>query len=374
MKFQTTYLMAGAAGVLGILALGGALALTIGLVPIKASPGHWSITTAILEFAKERAVWTQSLTAPDLELEESWLVLKGAGHYESGCKPCHGSPGRPMPAIPAAMTPRPPELGARSKQYDDRELFFIVKHGIKFTGMPAWPAEGREDEVAAMVAFLRAYPDLDAAEYHLLAFGPGATTPPPPLLGLEASGEPPGLILTSCVRCHGEHGQGRGLGAAPKLAGQKREYLLAALDAYSQGTRQSGIMRPVAVGMTADEKRLTADYYSGLTLVDEAAAPLGAPEWDARRGEVIATSGVPETGLPSCRDCHGPPASGRNPQYPRLAGQYAEYLVLQLELFKRGSRGGAAYAHIMRHVAARLGEQEMRDVAAYYASVPRDSR
>jgi cytochrome c553 len=68
-------------------------------------------------------------------------------------------------------------------------------------------------------------------------------------------------------------------------------------------------------------------------------------------------------------DCHGPGPHRRNSAYPNLAGQYADYLVLQLELFKQDGRGGSAYAHIMRHVATRLGTEQMRDVAAYYASL-----
>jgi cytochrome c553 len=53
-----------------------------------------------------------------------------------------------------------------------------------------------------------------------------------------------------------------------------------------------------------------------------------------------------------------------------LAGQYASYLILQLELFKKGYRGGSAYAHLMRPVAARLNAEQMRDVALYYESLP----
>jgi cytochrome c553 len=52
-----------------------------------------------------------------------------------------------------------------------------------------------------------------------------------------------------------------------------------------------------------------------------------------------------------------------------LAGQYADYIVLQLELFKKGHRGGSSWAHLMEEVAPKLSEQEMRDVAAYYASL-----
>lgn len=63
----------------------------------------------------------------------------------------------------------------------------------------------------------------------------------------------------------------------------------------------------------------------------------------------------------------------RNPAYPLLAGQYADYLVLQLELFKGGRRGGSPYAHLMSRVAARMTSEHMRDVGNYYASLSLDS-
>ena len=80
---------------------------------------------------------------------------------------------------------------------------------------------------------------------------------------------------------------------------------------------------------------------------------------------------VPARPPAACRlGAVGPGAARRNPLYPLLAGQYAAYLVLQLELFDRGQRGGSAYARLMRPVATRLTPEQMRDVALYYASLP----
>ena len=57
------------------------------------------------------------------------------------------------------MLPAPPDLKDKIAGWSDAELFQIVQHGVRFTGMPAWPAAGREDEAWAMVAFLRRYPN-----------------------------------------------------------------------------------------------------------------------------------------------------------------------------------------------------------------------
>jgi hypothetical protein len=69
------------------------------------------------------------------------------------------------------MLPSPPDLSTAVRDWRDRELFWIVKHGIKYTGMPAWVAAQRDDEVWAIVAFLRRLPTLDAAGYRELALG-----------------------------------------------------------------------------------------------------------------------------------------------------------------------------------------------------------
>jgi hypothetical protein len=148
------WLSAAAAAVVAITA--GVLLLISGIVPIKASSGHWKITAFILDFAKVRSVSTHSWGITPPPLEDDLLITRGAAHYENGCVPCHGGPGRVIPPVMAAMLPTPPELRQRLSRWRPEELFSIVKHGIKFTGMPPWPAQERDDEVWAVVAFLPA--------------------------------------------------------------------------------------------------------------------------------------------------------------------------------------------------------------------------
>jgi cytochrome c553 len=83
----------------------------------------------------------------------------------------------------------------------------------------------------------------------------------------------------------------------------------------------------------------------------------------------IATQGIPQQDVPACGQCHGPSPTRRNPAYPVLAGQYADYLLLQLELFQQQRRGGSPYTHLMRPVAAGLTRSQMREVALYYESL-----
>lgn len=355
--------------ILAVLGLAGFLAVVSGIVPIKASSGHWAITAWFLNFSMSRSVSTHSIGTKVPPLDEPKLVLKGAGHFETGCSPCHGNPELPHPRIAQHMTPHPPYLPPKISEWEPEELFYIVKHGVKFTGMPAFPSQQRDDEVWAMVAFLLELPELDAAGYRRLVHGEETEAGSAAALDLGGSEELPQALTRTCARCHGLDGLGRGLGAFPKLAGQRYEYLAASLHAYASGHRHSGIMEPVAASLSEEEIRRLAQYYSDL---EPASATLSNDEAASaiERGKAIAHSGVLNERVPACTHCHGPGGTKRNPRYPTLAGQYADYLVLQLELFKQHRRGGTDYAHLMHAVAGQLAPEQMRDVARYFESLP----
>lgn len=358
-----------------VLGAGALLVTSAGLVSIAASSGHWPVTSWFLHYSMRRAVSTQSLgiKVPD-DLTDPALILKGAGHYETGCVMCHGAPGRDQSVIVEQLTPRPPYLAPRMDEWAPRELFWIVRHGIKFTAMPAWPAQQRDDEVWAVVAFLSALPDMSPQRYRRLALGkaaqnPGATETSARLSALSDPLEP---VLATCARCHGEQGAGRGLGAYPSLAGQKPAYLLASLRAYASGERASGIMLPIAAGLEDDMMRQLADHYAQQPAVARLVAANGSMEpadGAIARGRVLATRGSREHKIPSCVQCHGPSEIEHNRMYPLLAGQYPDYLALQLRLFAAGERGGTDYADLMHSATRRLTEQQIRDLAAFYASL-----
>lgn len=331
---------------LGLATLGAAFGLS-GLFPLAASRGHWGVTTAILTLGMEQVVRTQSRWIPR-EAPGGLSLVESAGHYETACRFCHGAPGDAQPAVPGLMTPMPPDLVEAVAEWGDEELFWIVKHGIKFTGMPGWASQRRDDEVWSMVAFLRRFPELDEEAYQQLVFG--------------GRGE---QELGGCARCHGADGRGRDEGI-PKLAGQTVEYLVGALEAYAAGQRHSGVMQPVAAGLDGEARRRIAERYARL----DPGGPERAPPDAVERGRRIAEQGVPGRRVGSCVDCHGPAATARNPHYPRLAGQHAAYLEEQLELLQRDLRGGSPWVELMdTALGHRLEPDAIRDVAAFYASL-----
>ncbi len=344
----------------------GGIVFASGIVSIKASSGHWPVTEWFMHTGLERSVALHSIGIKPPPLDDSDLIIKGAAHFEIGCRPCHGSPGLPQPRIASQMTPHSPNLGALIPNWEPNELFYIVKHGVKFTGMPAWPALHRDDEVWAVVAFLQKLPQLNEAEYRRLA--QGDPRPTAPMEQLEGTEQTPSAVLQTCARCHGREGVARGSGAFPHLAGQRAEYLANAMNAYAAAQRHSGLMQPVALGLDQEKIRALADYYSRQSLPPPP-APSPADAAAIARGQAIAEHGIPAQKVASCIDCHGPGGRRQKAAYPRLAGQPADYLFLQLELFKKGHRGGSAYAHLMQAVAPRLTEAQMRDVALYFSSL-----
>ena len=356
-----------AAGAASAALIAATLVVVSGVVPIKASSGHWAITARLLDFAKLRSVATHSLGIQAPPLDDEALVLRGAGHYEHGCYPCHGGPGVGVPPVMAAMTPDPPELTDRLSRYNAEQLFSIVKHGIKFTGMPAWPVQQRDDEVWAMVAFLRRMPDLNAAGYRRLAYGePATTSEEEPSLAAAGAASPPPAVREICWRCHGVDGTGRGPGAFPSLAGQRAEYLYLSLRAFADRTRLSGTMSEIASRLSDEAMRSAAVYYSELPPRQADASGDAAA---VARGAEIAARGVPAQDIPPCAECHGPAASPKNPAYPRLEGQHARYLVSQLGLLKERRRGGSPNVALMHVFVDRLRPDQIRDVTLHYGSL-----
>jgi cytochrome c553 len=328
------------------LAVAAAAIVLSGVISIKASSGHLPVTAWMLDLAKVRSVTMRARSIDAPALDDPALVRLGARHFDTSCRPCHGAPGSAPPLIPSRMTPHPPDLAAQVARWQPRELFYLVAHGVKFTGMPAWPAESRTDEVWAVVAFLRQLPSLDRAGYRRMAAALDADA-------LESAAQ--------CRRCH--HAAASPL--VPRLTGQSPDYVVASLEAYASGRRHSGIMQPVAALLDPAGRRRLAAVLS----VDGERRDVARPPPTVT--SPLITVGDPARDIPPCQECHGPGPRQRDARYPRLAGQPAAYLRLQLTLFADGRRGGSSYGGIMRAIARRLTPAQIDDAANAYAALER---
>ena len=340
----------------------GSLFLWSGAYSVAASRGHWAIMEWLLTFAMRNSVKTHALGIEAPPLDNVDLVRLGASHFHSGCAFCHGAPGTPISPVAQGMLPPPPDLATQMREWRDRELFWIVKNGIKYTGMPAWAAQQRNDEVWALVAFLRRMPALDPSGYRDLALGDLQIAPQS---GREvATSETASAAVGACARCHGAEGTAPTSALVPILHGQPVEFLAAALHAYAGGRRASGVMQPVASDLAPEELDRVARYYAGLR-----PAPLTGRVIDAaaiERGRVFAEQGDAKARIPACKDCHGIDALK---VYPRLAAQNAPYVANRLRLWKGGLTPGTETESIMVPIARALSDRQIDDLAAYYASV-----
>jgi mono/diheme cytochrome c family protein len=135
-----------------------------GVYDIGADVPHTRPVYALLEAARERSIEVRAarLELP-ADLADAARVRQGAGNYAAMCSGCHGAPGQGETELQRGLYPRPPDL--TRERIDPREAFWVVKHGIKASGMPAWGRSMDDAYLWNLVAFVETLPSLDAAGY-----------------------------------------------------------------------------------------------------------------------------------------------------------------------------------------------------------------
>lgn len=322
-----------------------------GVFNIAASSGHWAITDWFLHWTMRNSVKTHSFldTPADPRMQDGELV-SAAGHFAAACASCHGAPGvRPSPVMQKA-TPHAPDLAVNAKEWSDRHLFYILEHGVKFTGMPAWGAAGRHDEIRRMVAFVRRLPTMTPAGYRRLS---GAATG---AASVGAQGIDSGT-LAGCVACHGADGRGRGQRDIPVLGGQDARYLARALEDYATGRRASAVMQNAAATLRPEERVALARHFAALPGLGGAAA-------GDEKARAIVERGLPERQLPACASCHAPGKA-----QPVLAGQKPAYIAQRLRHWRGAENVVDARKpqEVMPVIARRIPEEMIDPLARYLA-------
>jgi cytochrome c553 len=355
MKLRTVSRRSIFVGVGATLAAGillGAAIVASGVYNVAASVEHFRVTNLVLEFALGRSVdfHSRDVVVPD-GLDDPDMVRLGARHFASGCAICHEAPGGSRLPVTAGMYPPPPPLGDAAAKWEVGHLYWIVRHGLKFTGMPQWPGEARDDEVWPLVAFLNALPDMSPADYRQAA-------------NLQPA-ERPGQASVDCRSCHGDASRPPVSDLVPPLHGQSEAYLVRALAEYADDRRQSGMMEPIAAGLSSEAAATLARQFAA------ALRPPVRPYGEAvdpsslARGEEIARRGLRERNVAACLSCH---SGTRSPHYPRLEGLSETYIRQQLTLFRDGKRQASSHGRLMTAIAKRLKDEELADVAAFLAS------
>jgi cytochrome c553 len=164
-------------------------------------------------------------------------------------------------------------------------------------------------------------------------------------------------VQTVCAACHGADGNSV-ITLNPKLAGQHPEYLVKQLTNFKEGKRANAVMSGMAANLSPDDMKGLAAYFASQKLTLGKAKSNGV----GSLGEKIYRGGIAATGVPACAACHGAAGAGMPKQYPRLAGQHADYTTQQLRTFRTGER---ANAPMMMAIAAKMTDAEMQAVADY---------
>lgn len=149
----------------GVVALGGLILIYSGVYDVAATEPHWGLTHWMIGLVKLRSIKAHAAgIATPTNLGDDSEIAEGIAHFAAHCVICHGAPGVPSEEFVRRLYPSPPDLTGVSKAYTPGELFWIVRNGIRASGMPAW-RDHSDGELWAIVAFLCKLPDISAQNY-----------------------------------------------------------------------------------------------------------------------------------------------------------------------------------------------------------------
>lgn len=218
----------------GAAAVGAALLVWSGVYDVSATSEHTRPVFTLLDYALRRSVEVRSDEIAVPPLADAGRIRRGAAHYRAHCLQCHGAPGVAPDPLAHGLNPAPANLVGTARHWRDAQIFWVVRHGIKMTGMPAWAYRLEDEEIWDVVAFVRASMTMSPQEYAALAAGlpehHHAPQPPAPAAAGVLGDAEAGRRATArylCATCHaipGLVGANRHVG--PPLGGvARRGYL-----------------------------------------------------------------------------------------------------------------------------------------------------
>jgi len=164
---------------LGVIAAAGFIVVLTGAYDVAATSPHtpamrWALNSTMQNSVRRQA---SDITAPATLTEAQ--ARRGYRHYSESCVYCHGAPGADPTDWSGGMLPEPPYMPDAAKEWSDALIFWIVKHGIKMSGMPAFGAHVPDDGIWDIVAFVRRLPDMTPEAYAAYGEAPEPSSPAP---------------------------------------------------------------------------------------------------------------------------------------------------------------------------------------------------
>jgi mono/diheme cytochrome c family protein len=155
------------ATVLVLLLIGALLFIWFGAFNVSATERHNDLTLWLISFVRDRSIAVRaSAPQPMPSLINPELVKNGFRRYHSMCVTCHSAPGRKPNPVRRGLNPKPPKLDSqRVQRRSNTELYWIIEHGIRMTGMPAFGPTHRPEAIWALVGFIRQLPNITPQQY-----------------------------------------------------------------------------------------------------------------------------------------------------------------------------------------------------------------
>ena len=152
--------------VVGILAslLVPVLLMVTGAIDVGADVKPGLIERTLAPWARDRSVAKRAPKEKNPQAGDPAAIATGLAHYREMCVMCHGAPGVAAAELSEGLNPSAPALGEQGDDTPDGELFWVIKHGIRMTPMPAFGPTRTDKEIWGIVAFIRHLPDLTAQE------------------------------------------------------------------------------------------------------------------------------------------------------------------------------------------------------------------
>ena len=169
-----------------VVLIAGSIFVWSGAYNIGADAPHARVTARLIGALREHSIESRAATIQSPNLDDPKLVEEGAGHYMEMCTGCHLAPGMDDSEIRHGLYPKPPNLTRFAP--DPSEAFWVIKHGIKMSGMPAWGPTHTDQMIWAMVAFLQQQPKMSAAQFRKLAASAAAAEPHEAVPGMDMPG------------------------------------------------------------------------------------------------------------------------------------------------------------------------------------------
>lgn len=154
-----------AVATLAVLAVGGFVFVYSGAYNVAATQDHTAMGRWLLNTTQNRSVAVRASEVPDPPPVDSATLEHGFEHFRSMCVVCHGAPGVERGDFGKGITPTPPALSEEASEFSAKELFWIIKHGIKMAGMPAFGRTHSDAEIWSLVAFLERLEGMSDEEY-----------------------------------------------------------------------------------------------------------------------------------------------------------------------------------------------------------------